>query len=145
MAIEDMIPQFLAGSAIGAILAASIVFILIIGLAFYIYFSLVWMVIAKKLGHKYPWLAWIPVARTAMILQLGNFGWGWVFLILLPIIGWIALVVLVIIAKWRIFEKRKYPGWLALVPLAAVIPHISPLAGIANIIIMAFVAWKDQK
>ena len=145
MAIEEMMPSVLTGGALGAIIAAGVVVILAVVAAFYVYTSFAWMTLGKKLKYKYSWLAWVPLARTAMILQLGGFHWAWVFLYLIPVFGWLALFVLAIIAEWKIFEKRKYPGWLALVPLGSFIPGISPFAGIASLIILGFVAWKDNK
>jgi hypothetical protein len=121
------------------ILLVGILFAVVFALAFYIYFALAWSTIAKKLKYKRPWLAWIPFANLAMILQLGGFGWGWIFLFLIPILGWIVLVVLMIIATWRIFEKRNYPGWFS---LSMIIPKIG---AILYVIIIGFVAWKDKR
>src|SRR3990172_6763679 len=56
----------------------------------YIYTSIALMTIGKKLKHKYPWMAWIPVANIALIPQLGSFHWAWVFLLLVPFLGWTA-------------------------------------------------------
>ncbi len=137
--------SFLAGGILGIIIALGLAIVLLFILAIYIYESIARSTIAKKLKHKYPWLAWIPFARTSLILQLGGFHWAWIFLVLIPILGWIALAILMIIAFWRVFEKRKYPGWLALVPLLWFLPIISGLAGIAFLVIIGFVAWKDRK
>jgi len=127
-----------------AFIGAFLFFALIILAALYVYNGLVWMTIGKKLKYSKPWLAWIPFANIAMILQMGGFHWAWVFLLLIPVIGWIALMVLMIISCWRIFEKRKYPGWLSLIPLAGGIPAIGGLASIAYLVILGFVAWKDN-
>lgn len=121
------------------ILAALGVFIFLFIIAIYVYFSLAWMTIAKKLKYKKPWLAWIPVANLAMMLQLGKFHWAWIFLILIPVLGWIALMVLIIISTWRIFEKRKYPGWFS---LSMLIPQVG---GILYLVAIGFVAWADRK
>src|SRR4030042_4548758 len=127
MALEQIqnvsqLTQSLAGGFIGgAILALGLAVALIIFLAFYIYFAMAWMTIANKLKYKKSWLAWIPIANIAMILQLGGFNWAWVFLILIPVLGWIVLMVLCIIATWKIFEKRKYPGWFS---LSLIIPQV---------------------
>jgi len=126
------------GGLIGAIIAIGVVIAILIMIAFYIYFAFAWMTIAKKLKYKRPWLAWIPFANMAMILQLGKFHWAWIFLVLIPVLGWIALLVLMIIATWRIFEKRKYPGWFS---LSMIIPQIG---GILYLIVIGFVAWKDK-
>lgn len=126
---------FLAGMAIVAIIAA-----IIIGLILYIYFAIALQSIAKKLKYKHPWFAWIPVLNLAMILQLGKFHWAWVFLILgcwIPVIGTIiclALLVLMIISFWRIFEKLKYSGALSLLLLLPV----------ARVIMIGIVAWSKK-
>ena len=122
-----------------AFLGAFIVLAIIICAGLYIYWALAWSKILKKVKYKKPWLAWIPLAQIAPILEVGGFNWGWIFLILIPILGWIALLVLIIIATWRIFEKRKYPGWLS---LSMIVPKVG---GILYLIIIGFVAWKDQK
>ena len=48
------------------------VFMFLLILAAYVYFSFAWMTIARKLKYKNSWLAWIPIANLAMILQLGD-------------------------------------------------------------------------
>jgi len=133
------ISDFFIGGFSGALLALGIVFVIFLIAAIYIYSSYTWMTIARKLKYKKSWLAWIPIANCSMVLQLGNFHWAWVFLILLPILGWIALFVLVVISTWRIFEKRKYPGWFS---LSVVIPKIG---GILYLIAIGFVAFADRK
>jgi len=131
--------DFFGGAIFGGLLLLGILFILIIIGFIYVYSSWAWMTIAKKLKYKKAWLAWIPIANGAMILQLGGFHWAWIFLIFLPILGWIPLFVLIIIATWRIFEKRKYPGWFS---LSMVIPK---LGGLVYLVIIGFVSWKDRK
>jgi len=133
------------GDMFGAVLALGIFITILIFAAVYVYSSLALMTIAKKLRYKYPWLAWIPLVNSAMILQLGGFSWAWVFLWLVPVLGWIAIGILSIISFWRIFEKRNYPGWLALTPLLSFIPMMDLVVSIAFLIILGFVAWKDRK
>lgn len=128
----------------GAIIGLGVVILFLIFVGFYIYTSFVWMTIAKKLKYKNSWLAWIPFARWAMILQLGDFHWALVFLALIPILGWIALWALLIIATWRVFEKRKYPGFLALIPILGFLPAVGGLAHLAFTILLGFVAWKNK-
>jgi hypothetical protein len=140
----DSIDSFL-GPAVVAMIAAFLIVFLIVVVALYVYSSFAWMTIAKKLNYKHPWLAWVPVANSAMILQLGGFHWAWIFLLFIPILGWIALFVLWIIATWRIFEKRKYPGALSLIIIASCIPWVGFLATIAYLIVVGFVAWQDKK
>lgn len=132
------------GGAVLAALAAFLIIALIVLLAFYIYHSLAWMRIAKRMNFKNAWLAWIPFAGSAMRLHLGRFHWAWIFLIFLPIVGWIALIILLTIAKWRIFEKRHYPGWLAISFPVMFIPGISWIGFIAYFIIIGVVAWGKK-
>lgn len=137
--------SFTGGLATGAFFGTLILIALGIFIVYWLYTSFVWVTIAKKLKHKKEWLAWIPFARTAMILELGGFNWQWVFLWLIPILGWIALFILGVICSWRIYEKRNYPAWLALIPILGFAGgEISSLASIANLIILGFVAWKDR-
>ncbi len=130
------------GAFFGALVALGIVAAIVLFAAFYVYTSLAWMTIGKKLKYKRAWLAWIPIANGAMILQMGGFHWAWIFLVLIPILGWIALGVLAVIAIWRIFEKRKYPGWLALVPLLGFVPALEFIASVAFLVILGIVAWR---
>jgi uncharacterized membrane protein YciS (DUF1049 family) len=144
MGFEDYISnnaasEYLIGSVGAGFLALGIALVILIVAAIYIYTALAWSSIATKLKYKRPWLAWIPFANTAMMLQLGKFHWAWIFLILIPVAGWLALLVLLIIATWRIFEKRKYPGWLS---LSLIIPQIG---GVLYLIVIGFVAWSDRK
>ena len=128
-----------AGGALGALIGAVLIIGILISIGVYIYFALAWMKIAKKFKYKYPWLAWIPFANIAMIFQLGGFHWALIFLLLIPVFGLVAVMVLMIIATWRIFEKRNYPGWFS---LSQIIPKVGL---ILYLVAIGFVAWKDQK
>lgn len=129
--------------AIAAIIALGILGALLL-LALYVYNSLAWQTIGNRLKYKKSWLAWIPIANISMLLQLGGFHWAWVFLILVPVLGWIALFVLAIISIWRILVKRNYPGWLALLPVLGMVDSLSAIAGIAFLILIGFVAWGKK-
>lgn len=136
---ENEFYSAMMGDFVGTgLMALGIAFLIFVILAIYVYSSWAWMVIAQKLRYKRPWLAWIPIANCAMIFQLGGFHWAWVFLVLVPILGWIALFVIAIIATWRIFEKRNYPGWFS---LSMILPKVG---GILYLIIIGFVAWADK-
>lgn len=127
-------------------IAAGFIFLTILSLiAIYVYVALAWSTIAKKLKYSRPWLAWIPFANLAMILQLGGFHWAWIFLILIPFFGWVAFFVIIILSIWRVYERRKYPGALSLICLAQFIPFLWFIATIANLIILGIIAWNDQK
>ena|SRR3989344_1424397 len=127
------------GGFIGTAVALGILFVIIIIAASYIYFALAWQTIARKLRYKKDWIAWIPIANFAMILQLGGFHWAWIFLMLIPIFGWVAFFVLMIIATWRVFELRGYPGWFS---LSLIIPYGA--GAILYLLAIGFVAWKGK-
>ena len=135
-----MVNEIISGLMIGGLLWSTLLLVV----ALYVYTSLAFYTIGKKLKHERPWLAWIPFANISMILELGGFHWAWVFLILVPILGWIPLGVLCIISMWRIFEKRNYPGWLCLIQLLSPIPFLGWIASIAIMIIWGLVAWMDR-
>jgi len=122
-------------SLIGAL--AGLFFLIVIGL--YVYTALAFMTIAKKLRYDKPWLAWIPVANLFLIPILAKKNWAWGFIFLVPI----ANIVFFFIWMWNIYEQRKYPGWLSLVPLLGFIPFIGIFVSLANLIILGFVAWKE--
>jgi len=137
-------PSALVG---GAVLAAIVAFILVAIFfiaVLYVYHSMAWMRIAQKLKFKKAWLAWIPFAGSAMRLHLGGFHWAWIFLILIPILGWIALIVLLTISVWRIFEKRGKHGWLGLSFPIMFIPVVSWIGFITYFVIIGVVAWGKK-
>ncbi|MBI4116767.1 hypothetical protein HY449_03430 [Candidatus Pacearchaeota archaeon] len=133
------ISDFMLGSFVGVLTALGIIAIVLLSIALYVYFSLSWTRIAKKLKYKNSWFAWIPIVNIFMMLRLGGFNGWWTLLILIPILGWLALFVLIVISTWRIFEKRKYPGWFS---LSMIIPQVG---GILYLIALGFVAWKDKR
>lgn len=147
MSLTDLstIEGIIAGSAIGAFIAAFLVLAIIFIFAYWIYTSLAWSTIGKKLKYKNNWIAWIPIARWSMILELGRFHWALIFLLLIPILGWIAILVLLLISMWRIYEKLNFSGWLALIPILCWIPFLGWLASLAGIIILGVVAWSNKK
>jgi hypothetical protein len=140
---EDVITTMLGPSAL-AMIGALIVVWIIVAVGLWVYTSLAWMTIGKKLKYKNAWIAWIPIVNIAMVLQLGEFHWAWIFLALVPVVGWLVLAVMAIIATWRIYVKRKYAGWLSLISVLQGIPVVGWVAGIVNLIILGLVAWKDK-
>ena len=130
---------FLAGVAVAAIIIAVLVII-----AIYVYHALAWYRIGRIQKYKYPWLAWIPFANVAMIFEMGGFHWAWVFLLLVPVLGWVAVIVLLTISLWRIFEKSKYPGWLSISYPLTIVPTIGIFAFVAYLIIIGLCAWKPK-
>ena len=141
--ISEMSNLSFGGGFITGMIISMIVITLILLIACYIYRSIAWMKIAKNSKYKYPWLAWIPFANGAMRLQLGGFHWALIFLWLIPILGWIALWVLLIISHWRIFERFGYYGALSLIQLADIV--FKGVGTLGYLIVIGFVAWKPKK
>lgn len=137
--VYDNFAEIMFGSFTGLFIAMGILTMILVVAGIYVYVSLALMTIAKKMKYKSPWFAWIPILNIAVMLQLGGFHWAWTFLILIPFLGWIALFVLFVISNWRVFEKRKYPGWFS---LSLILPQVG---GILYMIAIGFVAWKDRK
>jgi hypothetical protein len=136
----NIFSDMLFGAGIGALTTGIIFLITLFVIALYVYHALAWQKIGKNQKYKRPWLAWIPFANVSMIFQMGNFHWAWVFLFFVPILGWLAIAVLMTIAMWRIFEKSKYPGWLSIsYPLSGA----AKILFIAYLVIIGLVAWKD--
>ncbi len=130
----------LAGGVMGGLFVLGLFFAILFMLVIYFYFAFAFYTIAKKRKHKKPWLAWIPFANISLWLQMGGFHWAWVFLLLIPIAGWIAVCVLFIISNWRVFEKLKYPGWLSLAVLLDIFKGGTGV--IAYGVVVGIVAWK---
>ena len=141
---EDFFKGVLGGGILAGIIAIGVLVLILLFAGWYIYTSLALMAIARRLKYKNPWIAWIPFARHAMILQLGGFHWAWIFLILIPVLGWIALFVMAVIAYWRILEKRSYNGALSLILVGMLIPKISWLFGIAFLVLLGILAWGNE-
>lgn len=131
--------DLMAYGGLGALFGAAAALGVILVIALYVYTALAWSTIAKKLKYEYPWLAWIPIANLALLPILADKEWYWAFFFLVPI----ANIVFMIIWTWKIYEKRNLHGALSLIPLAAWIPVIGWLAGIANLVVLGIAAWRD--
>lgn len=74
-------------------------FMFIVGIVFYVFFSLCLMKIFKKAGRKDAWAAWIPIYNMYVYYEVaGRPGW-WVFLAFIPFVGGIIALVTSIIAS----------------------------------------------
>ena len=121
-------------------LSVGVFLAVLVGLAIYIYWAMAYMTIAKKLKYDKPWLAWIPFANMFLVTILAGKKWYWGFLFFVPFVN----IAFLVLWTWRIYERRNYPGWLSLIPLAGLIPAVGLLASLTNLVILGFVAWKDR-
>jgi len=134
-------PEITDIAALGALAGLGVGLMTTVLIGLYVYYALALSTIAKKLGYKKPWLAWIPVANVFLLPILAKKNWAMGFLLFIPIVN----IVFMIMWTWNIYEQRKYPGWLALIPIAGMIPLIGMLASIANLVVLGLVAWVDRK
>jgi len=117
---------------------------LIIGLAVYVYTALALMKIAERTKTPNGWFAWIPILNVVLMLQIAKMHWAWVFLIIgcvIPILNFIAIIALVVVmimATWKICERRKRPGWWALLTL------IPGFGSLWQLIMYGILAWSKE-
>lgn len=123
-----------------ALLGFGIFFVAIIGVGLYVYLALTWMTIAKKMGYKKAWLAWIPVANFFLLPILAKKHWGWGFFIFIPFVN----LIFIVLWLWKIYELRGYPGTLSLIVIGHIIPVISFFALITNLILFGMLAWGKR-
>lgn len=98
-------------------------------LFFYVYGSIVVMLIAKKTNTSNAWMAWIPILNLYLLCRAAGKSIIWFIMFFFPFINIVAMVIV-----WSaIAEKRGKPGWwglLMLVPVAnIVIPAILAFGG----------------
>lgn len=140
--------EFVQSSFVGAMTGLAVFIILLICLiaiaGLYIYHALALKRIAEKRGHKKPWLAWIPFANVALILELGKFHWALVFLLAIPVFGWIAMLALVTISFWRVFEQLGFKGWFSLSLPLSCLPSVGGVFGILYLVTIGLVAWNKK-
>ena len=76
-----------------------------------------------------PWLAFIPIGNVVLMTQIGKVHRATIFLVFVPIIGWI----IPFYWWWKIAEARNKPGWYSLL---MIIP-------IVNFVVIGILAWMD--
>ena len=112
-------------------------------LGIYIYSSLALSTLAKKMGYKKSWLAWIPIANLFLFPLLAGRKWTWGFLLFIPIVNAIFLT----ICLWAILEKRGYDGKWGLIGLGYLFNKaaFSGIPFIVILILLGVLAWKKEK
>ncbi len=95
------------------------VFVLV-GIAFYIYYSLCMYLIAKKLNVAEAWMSWIPLLNLwPMCSSAGKPCW-WSILLFIPLVN-----IIVIVYLWMCIAenlgRNKWLGLLILVPVVSLV------------------------
>ena len=107
---------FPAPTMLLGLLAGFATLIMILEIAFYIYFCLCLFLIARKLDVPNPWIAWIPIVQIWTVVNCAGKPWWWILLLLVPIVN----IILGIILWMSITEnlgKNKWLGLLMLLPI----------------------------
>ena len=112
-----------------ALTGVMLLFVVVFGLAAYVYMSLALQTIATKTGTANEWLAWIPIANLFLMLSVAKKPMWWFLLFLIPL----ANVVVAIMVWMAVAEARGKPNWwgiLMIVPLV-------------NLVVPGYLAWAD--
>jgi hypothetical protein len=96
------------------------------GLLFYVYFSLMLMILARKTGTPNAWMAWIPVVNLFLMCQIGRKPAWWGVLLLIPVVN----IVVGVMVWIGIAEARGKP---ALAGVLVIVP-------VVNLLVMAYLA-----
>jgi hypothetical protein len=113
-----------------AFLAALGLIPLVIGLVFYLYFSLCLFLIAKKTDTAAPWTAFIPILQVWPVVGAAGKPVWWIVLLIVPIVNIIVLIYLWMLIAERL-GKNKFLGLLMLVP-------------VVNIVFLGLLAFKGR-
>jgi hypothetical protein len=112
------------------LLGAGIIgFMLLLGLAGYIYTALALQTIANKTNTENGWLAWIPIANLILMVNIARKPIWWIILFFIPL----ANIVVAVIVLMGIAEARNKPSWWGIL---WIIPPIS-------LIVPGYLAWSD--
>lgn len=110
---------------LGALFGTFIIMILVYLLISYIITGVSLYRIAKRTKTDNAWLAWVPIFNLLLVADIGKESlWLGLITILVgfvPFIGGIISAVLVVYLFWRVNEKLKKPGILALLTLIPVV------------------------
>jgi hypothetical protein len=107
----------------------SLVFLLFIGLAIYVYTALAVQTIAQKTNTENPWLAWIPIANLILLLNIAKKPIWWIVLCLIPLVN----IIIFIIVWMAVAEARGKPGWVGVLLIVPVLGALMP----------GYLAWAD--
>ncbi|MEN8601152.1 DUF5684 domain-containing protein [Microbacterium rhizosphaerae] len=100
---------------------AAIVIDVLIAVAVYVWMALALSALFRKAGER-GWKAWVPFLNIFVLLELGGLsGWN-ILLLLIPVVGEIAVFIILIVAYYRISRSFGYGGGMTV--LAVLLPPI---------------------
>lgn len=148
----------LAGAGLFSFLAGFAILATIIGLAVYVYVSIAYYMIFKKVKSGNEILALIPIVNLFAIPVLlwrvsGTPTWAivvfWVVLVLswIPFLGWLLALgtaALTVWWMWLLAEKRGQPGWVGLLA-SPVLSFVPVIGSIVELVFLGILAWSEKK
>ena len=96
---------------------------------FYIVETLPVFIIARRCGHEYAWLAFVPLANLWLMCDMADMNVWFLLILLLPYVNILFLAVV----WWRIAENTNKRGWIGLL-------MIVPLL---NLLVWYYIAFVD--
>lgn len=128
----------LLGPQLLAVVGISILIAIILAIAIYVYCGLALMAIANKKKIENPWLAFVPVGNVYLMTQIGKVSPLFTLGILaaaIPVVGAVAVAVLMAFLWWKIAEAIGRPGWWGILMVAPIV----------NFVIIGMMAWGKEK
>jgi magnesium-transporting ATPase (P-type) len=99
-------------------------------LAIYVYMAVCLQTIARKLGAKDDWMAWVPILNLYLMCVVAERPVWWMILFFIPLVN----IVVAVIVWMRIAERRNRPNWWGIL---LIIP-------IVNLVIPALLAFQES-
>ena len=76
-----------------AAMAGMMVFYWTFGIIGYLYYAFCLMTIARKLGAKDPWMAWVPILNFYLMTVLAEKPAWWIILFFIPLVNIVAILI----------------------------------------------------
>jgi Family of unknown function (DUF5684) len=112
-----------------AMAGGTLIFLLLVIVASYVYLALATQTIAEKTNTENSWLAWIPIANLILWLNIAKKPVWWIVLFLIPLVN-----IIILIMVWMgVAEARSKPSWLGVLMIVPVV----------SIIVPGYLAWAD--
>lgn len=93
-----------------------------VGLIGYIIVAISLMAMAKRVGMREAWMAWVPILNLVVMAKIAQRDIFWVILMLIPCVNIIPLA----IVWWRIAERMGKPGPVGLLCFVPILGILIP-------------------
>lgn len=117
-----------AGGAAASVAILSVIgFIIVLGLALYLFTSYCLYRIAKKANVEDAWMSWIPIVSLIVMIRLAQKPLWWIIFFIIPVVN----AVIAIVLWMNIFPRFGKPEWMGLL-------MIIPVVNLAMLVYLAF-------